>query len=137
MARDAEMDRRLNNWARWRVGMSSGGLGYASVCYEDVVDKSRDDAQAKIPTLSVEAEETDRAIKLLPSELKRTIEVVYLEGSTTDKQLRLLGVNTVRTIQLRIERAHILLKRWFEEEREKWQKLNERTRDTIEAARPK
>lgn len=61
MARDIEMDRRLQNWARWRVGMSYGGLGYASVCYEDVVDKSRNDAQAKIPTLSVEAEETDRA----------------------------------------------------------------------------
>lgn len=87
MARDADTERRLQNWARWKLGAGARGLGYASVNLTMVLGDDRSDYQeARIPTVDCEAEETDRAIMTLPSELRATLEVFYvLGGGVTSK----------------------------------------------------
>ena len=118
MARDEDMERRLNNWARWKVGVSSATLGYAQVDYT-FVGGGNSFSGTKIPVLGVEAEETDRAIKTLDHDLQRTLWVVYVSGADRTVQERALGCGA-RAIQLRVERAHVQLKRWITEENRRW-----------------
>ncbi|HET7865870.1 MAG TPA: hypothetical protein VFL86_15830 [Burkholderiaceae bacterium] len=77
MAKIEDIERRLLNWARWKLGGTSGGLGYAKVRYGDGTT-TRGYREAVIPTNDCEAEETDRAVMALPGELRSTVETVYL-----------------------------------------------------------
>lgn len=111
MARDEEIERRLNNWARWRAGMHNP-LGYAAVDLTAIAvgqgDRYR---EASIPVMGAEAAETDEGIRTLPSELRRTIEVQYLEGGSVAKKARKLCCAEA-TLYARIDQAHRLLRRW-------------------------
>lgn len=111
MARIEDIERRLLNWARWKIGGSAGGLGYASVNLAG--DTSRElYREARIPTNDCEAEETDRAVVSLDSDLRRTVEVVYLgSGGTRNKAAALCC--TEATVYARVDRAHRLLAQWF------------------------
>lgn len=113
MARIEDIERRLLNWARWRAGMKGGGLGYASAdMAAERVDGGGYDAQAIIPTIDVEASETDQAVMTLPSELRRTVEVCYLDGGGMKRHMVKLAC-TEETIKARIWRAHRLLSGWY------------------------
>jgi hypothetical protein len=113
--RDEEMERRCLNWARWKLGGGSGSTGYARVSpgMEPGGGRYR---EAKIPTLDCEAEETDRAIMALPSELRRTIEVVYQSQHGYLLQAVELGVAQAMMYR-RVERAHALMAAWLSERR--------------------
>jgi hypothetical protein len=117
MARIEDIERRLLNWARWKMGGRSGGLGYASLNMAAVtVGGGRDGyRESTIPTNDCEAAETDQAVMTLPSELRRTVEVVYVEGGGMASKARRLCVGE-RTVQMRIETAHRHISRWLAEQ---------------------
>ncbi|WP_428421943.1 hypothetical protein [Methylibium sp.] len=114
MARLPDIERRLLNWARWKIGCTSGGLGFASVVMEDRVDGEGFDAQAKVPTIDHEAAETDVAVLALDGRLRASVESVYVaSGTMRRKAARLCCAEA--TIYARIDEAHRVLARWFSE----------------------
>ena len=124
MARLEEIERRLLNWARWKCGPRIGGLGYASV---NLTEWTRDDdeAKAKIPTLDCEAEETDRAVLSLESELRATVEAVYLFGGGMRAKAERLCCSEA-TIKSRVWRAHRKIADWITEQQHARQRERER-----------
>ena len=110
MARIEEVERRLLNWARWRAGAGSGGMGFASVNMAACGDRSGN-RESVIPTLDCEAEETDRAVMALASELRATVEAIYLGNGTMAAKARRLCV-TEDGINRRIGRAHARIQAW-------------------------
>lgn len=112
MARDPEIERRLNNWARYRLTRGTGALGYASVNLSDPTMIREPYAEAPIPTNAIEASETDGAIMLLPGELRAAVESHYLApGGLAQKLARLCCSKA--TLYNRIERAQRLLAEHF------------------------
>jgi hypothetical protein len=111
MARIEDIERRLQNWARARLGSGSGELGYASVNLTG--DTSREAYRtARIPTLDCEADETEQGVMALESRLRATVEQVYLgPGGMAQKAAQLCC--SVATVKSRIWEAHRLLAAWF------------------------
>jgi hypothetical protein len=114
MARIEDIERRLLNWARWKAGGRSGGLGYSAINLQAaVVGGGRDGyREATIPTNDCEADETDQAVLALPSELRRTVEVVYVEGGGMAQKARRLCC-AEPTVHARIDQAHRKISRWL------------------------
>lgn len=111
MARIEDIERRLLNWARWKLGGTSSGLGYATArCWAVVVTPGY--REAVIPTVACEAEETDRAVQSLASELRATLEVVYLMNEPMKRKIAYLCCCEA-TIKARIWRAHRMLVNFF------------------------
>lgn len=128
MARLEDVERRLLNWARWRAGMGSGGMGYAGVHWGAEGGTRAAYREARIPTMDCEGEETDRAVRALPSDLRRTVEVHYVEvRSETDAMRRLACGRS--TLHARIGRAHLLLQSWLANQR----RLRDEERARVEA----
>lgn len=110
--RNEDIDRRLSNWARWRHGMTVGGLGYASVDMASEGIRETAEADVRLPLDDVEAEETNRAVLALPGELRATVEEVYLRGgSMAIKAKRLCCAEP--TIYARLVRADTALQVWL------------------------
>ena len=108
MARNEEMERRLLNWARWKLTNGAGLLGFASVDLEEAGMPREPYADAPIPSSNIEASETDEAVKRLPSDLRATVETHYLANVPMRVKVQRLCI-TERALYLRIERAHGLL----------------------------
>lgn len=113
--RDEEMERRCLNWARWKLGGSSGTMGYARVSpgMEPGGGRYR---EARIPTIDCEAEETDRGIAALDPDLRRTVEQYYLQPEGNYIKAIRLGIAEA-TLYRRIERAHQELSAWLQDRR--------------------
>ena len=107
MARIEDIERRLLNWARWKSGPGVGGLGFSAVNLLGQEYSARN-REAVIPTVDCEAEQTDRAIHMLPRELQETLDVVYVQGGGRAHKARKLGC-TEATVDARVWRAHALL----------------------------
>ena len=109
-----DIERRLLNWTRWKAGAGVGGLGYASVNMLAALGGSSRGPHdpIPIPTMAIEAEETDRAVAALEPELRRTVEVVYLGRGGATEQARALGV-TAAAVRARICRAHRAISCWL------------------------
>ena len=116
MAIIEDIERRLLNWARWRVGQGSGGLGYASVKLMMRVDGNQA-AEAVVPTIGPEAEETDRAVMALPSELRATVECWYLANGTLVMKAARLAVHP-ETLKRRRWEAQRVIRRWLSDQAE-------------------
>jgi hypothetical protein len=113
MARIDWIDARLNNWARWRIGGRSGGLGYSHVQLEaPVVDGGGYDTPAIIPVDDAEASITDQAVMTLPSELRRTVEVMYVHPGGVATKLELLAIARP-TLYARLDAADRLIASWL------------------------
>jgi hypothetical protein len=113
MARNEEMERRLQNWARWRCGAGMGGLGYSSANLTGMPSGDRG-RESVIPTDSCEAEVTQQGVMRLESELRRTVEVYYLSAHGTARRAQLLCI-TEAGMYRRVERAHRALEAWLVE----------------------
>ena len=113
MARDEETERRLQNWARWRLCCTGGPLGFAGVDLEKA-DMPRDPygAQAPIPTNDIEGGETEVAVQALPVELRQTVELHYLGAGSQAKKAAKLCI-TERAMRMRVEQAHRHVSAWF------------------------
>lgn len=109
-----DIERRLLNWTRWKAGAGVGGLGYASVNMLAALGGSSRGPHdpIPIPTMAIEAEETDRAVMALPSELRRTVELVYLGRGGVADHARALAV-PVATVRTRVCRAHKAISNWL------------------------
>lgn len=114
MARNDEMERRCLNWARWKNGEGQGGLGYGGGGWNWTGADRAAFREAKVPTLDVEAEQTDRAILSLESALRRTVEVYYLGTGTMEERCRTLQISRA-TIYVRVDRAHEVIAAWVRE----------------------
>ena len=113
MGRIDDIERRLQNWARWKTSSGGGSLGYARV--QLASDTSREGyREARIPTLDCEAEETDRAVMVLPSDLKRTVELYYLHGGSLRRKAELLCCSE-STVHARVVRAHQAIQTWLQD----------------------
>ena len=113
MAKIEDIERRLRNWARWRLTQGAGPLGYAAVRPDGNEAGVRTPYEdAPIPTNGIEASETEDAVRRLPSELKRAVEVYYVEGRSERDMLRRLCV-TKSTMHARIDQAHRALQEHF------------------------
>lgn len=113
MAKSDDMERRLENWARWRQGAGLGGLGYASSNMLAAMGGDRGGyREATVPTVDCEGAETDRAVMTLASELRATVEVYYLQPWSMAEKARRLAV-TEATVRNRLGRAHGLLSSWL------------------------
>ena len=115
MARIEEIERRLLNWARWRLARGGGMLGYATVNLTDLADSDagRDGyITATIPISDVEASETEDAVSRLPSELKASVEIVYIGAGTMNEKCARLFI-AIQTLKDRVQRAHRMLQDHF------------------------
>lgn len=111
MARIEDIERRLLNWARWSAGMNAGGLGFATV--DLTAEGGRDGyREAVIPTSDCEAAETHQAVMALASELRATVEQVYLRGGGIAQKARRLGCSEA-TVYARVELAHRRIQTWL------------------------
>lgn len=136
MARSDDMERRLDNWARWMHGGSTGGMGFASVNLLSALGGDRSaHREATIPTVDCEGAQTDEAIKALPRELGDTVRVVYLLGCGMRDKARRLGVSEA-TVRLRMGRAHRLLETWLVDQAQQCRAQRERVEAVQAAARP-
>nr|WP_316642870.1 hypothetical protein [uncultured Roseateles sp.] len=129
------MERRLQNWGRWKHGAGAGGLGYAKVRMGEPVVDGGDLPDAIIPTVNCEAEETDQAIWSLSSELRATIEVYYVQGGSIARKAKLLAV-AEPTIHSRLRRARPLIERWVTEKHQQRRAERERTEALQQSGRP-
>jgi len=110
MAKIEWIERRLENWARWRLKRSGHALGFPkqNVLARFWQPPRYREAVAILPVDEAEAWTMEQCIGGLPAILKDTVEQRYLTtGTVTDdaKALR-CGVSTVHA---RIEDAHRLL----------------------------
>jgi DNA-directed RNA polymerase specialized sigma24 family protein len=129
MARIEDIERRLLNWARWRIDRTSGVLGYAAAPLAERVDGEGWDAHALIPTVDCEASDTEVAVQALEGRLKATVEMVYVQGGGMRRKAERLCCSEA-TVHARIDEAHRKLSNWFtdrqqqrEAERERVQQL--------------
>lgn len=136
MARVDWIERRLLNWARWKLNSGSGPLGYAGVDLSNPTPEVRDPyTEAPIPTLGVEASETDDAVQRLPSELKATVLEYYTgKGGLNDHLRRLVCAKA--TMYARLERADRLLAEHFNARDDKARSERKRLEALQATARP-
>jgi len=118
MARLEEVERRLLNWARWKHGAGSGGLGYSGGSTWNMVAPSASRyREAVIPTVDCEAGLTDVAVRSLDDRLRATIHQVYLTGDSATIDARKLGC-TESAVRLRVSNAHRRIANWFTDRRQ-------------------
>lgn len=109
MAIIEDVERRLLNWARWKIGGCAGGMGYASVNFSGLPSGGSKGAIVQ----SGEPEETERAVSSLDLELQVCVRLWYLEGRMTAvaKAAR-LGC-CVPVMYRRREQAHRKIQVWL------------------------
>jgi len=108
MARIEWIEHRLLNWARWVENPGGGSLGYAAVNLGAPNAGRSGYAETVVPVSSVEARETDDAVRCLPGELRYTVQVVYTSQGTERERLAKLCCSKA-TMHGRVDRAHRLL----------------------------
>jgi hypothetical protein len=116
MARIEDIERRLLNWARWKLGETSGGLGYAAMRWT-ASPAGGGVRESIIPTNDCEAEETDRAVLVLESRLRATVEVVYLQGCSMRQKAQQLCCGE-QAVKVRVWQAHAKLSKWLADKAE-------------------
>ena len=111
MARIEDIERRLLNWARWKLGATHSGLGYAAMRWDGGI-RTPGNRESVVPTIDCEAEETDRAVMALESRLRATVEVVYLRDCGLRDQARRLCCSEA-TVKARVWKAHRAMSQWL------------------------
>jgi hypothetical protein len=111
MARIPDVERRLQNWARWKQGLGSGGLGFGGSSWNMEASGSRY-REAVIPTVDCEASETDQAVQALDERLRSTVRQVYLTGASTRVDACVLGISPAG-VDARVWEAHTRIAFWF------------------------
>ena len=135
MARDPNIERRMENWRRWKRGAGSVGLGYgnASIWNRIQVDRSPNRASV-VPTNAIEGDQTNDAINTLTKHLKETVHVYYLCDDSIELKARALGCG-VSTVHARIKEAHRLITIWFSDRTRAAAEQRERDESIQSAAR--
>jgi hypothetical protein len=136
MARVDWIDRRLLNWARWKLGDSSGPGGYAGVNMANPTPGIREPYEAApIPVVAVEASETDTAVNALCLELRHTVTEFYTGRGGLSDHLQRLGCAKA-TLYARLDRADRELVAWFNAKDQRARAERQRVEQLQRAARP-
>lgn len=136
MARDQDIDRRLINWADWLAGLRSKGLGFASANMEaERVDGEGYDAPSRNPVFDDEAEKTDKAVRALGPDLRKTVVLVYTGPGGIKRVAQQLGI-TEAGVHARIWQAHYRIKVWFSEDNAAQRAQQARDAAVCRSARP-
>lgn len=134
MAKSDDVERRLLNWVRWRIGGASGGTGYASSRWGGTPGTSayRDSV---IPTSAAEAIETDAVIQRLDQDLLQLVMDHYADGLS----MAALAVKrdcSVATAYARLGRLHQLLGQAFHDMAEARRAERKRVESLARASKP-
>lgn len=134
--RDADIERRLINWADWLAGLRSRGLGFATANMEaERVDGEGYDAPSRNPVIDDEAEITDQAVRALTLDLQKTVVLVYTGHGLIKRIAAQLGIAEA-TVHARVWSAHHRIKVWLSERHAAQQRQQERDAAIRHTARP-
>jgi hypothetical protein len=109
---DADVDRMLENWARWKVSDGWRGANTISSLYNLGPKSPRSDNI--MPILNGEAEDLDRIIEAMQDiRLKRVIIITYQWGGSQDTKAHRCGC-CVNTYKSRLDKAkqHIISEKY-------------------------
>lgn len=118
MARIDWVRLRLENWARWCTSQDRGSLGYPSQSAFARLGGRGRRAEAVIPVLAIDAEETNRAVQSLRSStphLFLVLQLLYAQGLPRHLVARRMA-RTEDTVKRNLEEADQALARWFAEQ---------------------
>lgn len=136
MARIPDIERRLQNWARWRSSMGVGVANYARVdMTEERVDGGGYDTPLPIPISDDEAHRTEYAVQALEVALRDAVMAVYVSGGQMRTKAARLGVSEA-TVYLRVDQAHYRLAAWFTAEAQAQRDHRARMESLQQSARP-
>lgn len=136
MARDADIERRLQNWGRWRASMGSTVGNFSGVdLTEERVDGGGYDAPMVVPILEAEAQVTEAAVQALEPGHCAAVHAVYVAGGSMEKKAQRLGVS-VPTVYARIDLAHRRISVWLAERATAQREQRYRVEALQAAARP-
>lgn len=98
------MNERLRRWADWASGgRYASGLGYARCAMSEWIPCGT--VVNQTPDFNQEAYETDKAVRLLPTELNLAVIAFYLKTGTAEQRARDCRVST-KTMYVRVDQAH-------------------------------
>ena len=137
MARIEEIERRLQNWARWKAGMRSGGMSYARIDLEAAQGGRDGYREATIPTSDCEADETERAVAALDGPLRAAVEVVYLMQHKSARWHAARLCVSEPTVKDRIWKAHRAISHWLTDRQQQARQERERIEQLGRAALPR
>lgn len=109
--RNQDFERRMNNWRLWRISerRSIGGSPYP--IYNLTPRPPR--GENIMPILVGEAEQTDQAVRALPAQLMRAVEVWYLQGGTINEKRKMLRCRRERMLEMLDQARQRILDRSF------------------------
>jgi hypothetical protein len=118
MARIDWVKQRLENWARWCQQSESGALGYPKQsAFVRMGVPSRPSTDSIVPVQSIEASETDDAVKslqLTQSHLYQAVTLTYAKGLPRHKVARMM-CRAESTVSQNLCDADVVIKRWFDD----------------------
>jgi len=101
MAIDADTERLMNNWARWRDG---GGLSTPITAAYGLEARGRRE-EVSIPLINGEAVDVDAAVEDLPEPLKHVVVEFWCKPGTVRNKANRCG-SAVDTFYRKLEDAH-------------------------------
>lgn len=104
MAND-DITQRMIRWAEWLLRGDGGGLGFPRECSYTRMQQRGGDGGYSID-VDLESAETEKAVQALEQDLKLAVNVYYLVRATRETQAQYLKCH-VRTMERRVERAHV------------------------------
>jgi hypothetical protein len=116
MAND-DITQRMIRWAEWLMRGDGGGLGFPRECSYTRMQQRGGDGGYSIE-VDLESAETEKAVQALESDLKLAVQVYYLATATRETQAQYLKCH-VRTMERRIERAHVQILRYLDDSHRK------------------
>lgn len=113
---DDDMDRRLQNWARWMIEREEGPrIGGGTP--RERVDGEGWDAPSVIPTNDAEAQETFTGLRAVGADHQRACWVWYVSGGTVTMRCRRAGCSETE-LRSRVAMAHRRLGQWLTDKRQ-------------------
>lgn len=121
MAND-DITQRMIRWAEWVLRSDGGGLGFPRECSYTRMQQRGGDGGYSLD-VDIESSETEKAVQALECDLKLAVQVYYLASATRETQAQYLKCH-VRTMERRIERAHVHIAQTLEDMRRKRRSKN-------------
>lgn len=121
---DVEMDRRLTNWARWRMLREDGG-SIPTATLGERVDCEGWDAPTVIGILEAEAEETQRGVNVMESVIRYAVEAWYLTSGGVAQRCKRAHVSETE-MRRRVALGQRALGQWLHDKREAAEKERRR-----------
>ena len=113
MAIDAETERMMNNWARWRSG---GGVSVAVTAAYDLEARGRRE-EVSMPLINGEAVDVDAAVEALPAELKQIVVEFWTKAGTIRNKANRCG-SSVEPFYRKLEDAHYRIRTFLANRRQ-------------------